>query len=119
MTRYLPIGYALPVPLDRFQAAREAARDAARDGSARDECLAKTQSFSRVIPDRPGVAFSREDLYYKQYAMSFYAITRKKAGFDALRHYEILAAGAVPYFLGIDEVWSPVERTPRRARGPS
>ena len=35
------------------------------------------------------------------YASSLYCITKKKGGWDCLRHYEILLAGCVPYFFDI------------------
>ena len=44
-------------------------------------------------------AYHDEAAYYAQYAGSFFAVTRAKAGFDSLRHYEILARGTMPFFL--------------------
>lgn len=40
----------------------------------------------------------REETYYSDYAQARFALTTKKGGWDCLRHYEILAAGAVPFF---------------------
>jgi len=40
--------------------------------------------------------------YYRAYGQSYFAITMKKRGWDCLRHYEILASGCVPYFLGLE-----------------
>lgn len=42
--------------------------------------------------------FSTEEEYYQTYANSFFGITKKKCGWDCLRHYEILASGCIPYF---------------------
>ena len=42
--------------------------------------------------------------YYKAYAGARFAVTSKKGGWDCLRHYEIVLAGAMPFFLGIDEL---------------
>ena len=33
-----------------------------------------------------------------------FAVTRKKAGWDCMRHLEIMAAGCVPYFLDLDNI---------------
>ncbi len=59
----------------------------------------KTKMYATVIP---GVAstykFHTEELYYKDYQTSCFAITKKKAGWDCLRHYEILANGCIPLF---------------------
>lgn len=45
--------------------------------------------------------FNNERDYYKDYQISRYAITMKKAGWDAMRHYEILGNGCVPMFLNL------------------
>ncbi len=42
--------------------------------------------------------FTDETLYYDEYSKSMFGITMKKAGWDCLRHYEIVAAGCLPYF---------------------
>jgi hypothetical protein len=39
-----------------------------------------------------------EAKYYDMYRESLFAITKKKGGWDCLRHYEILAAGCIPIF---------------------
>lgn len=44
-----------------------------------------------------------EESYYKQYANSIFGTTTKKGGWDCLRHYEIIAAGCLPYFPGIEK----------------
>ena len=44
-----------------------------------------------------------EENYYKQYANSIFGTTTKKGGWDCLRHYEIVAAGCLPYFPGIEK----------------
>jgi len=59
----------------------------------------KTQDFAYVTPyDRNTYIFEKEADYYQDYQRSYYAVTCKKAGWDALRHYEILANGTIPYF---------------------
>lgn len=39
--------------------------------------------------------------YHRAYRHAYFAVSRKKAGWDCLRHYEILAAGTVPLFLNV------------------
>jgi hypothetical protein len=63
----------------------------------------KTQLQSFVVPDRsysfgPG----EQHLYYKEYQRSRFAITRKKGGWDCMRHYEILANGCIPIFENLE-----------------
>lgn len=53
--------------------------------------------------DRNTYVFKNEQDYYQDYQFSKYAITMKKAGWDAMRHYEIMANGCVPLFLYIPE----------------
>lgn len=59
----------------------------------------KTQHLGTVIPGkRETYIFKREEEYYADYQRSYFGITRKKAGWDALRHYEILGNSCVPVF---------------------
>jgi hypothetical protein len=46
-------------------------------------------------------AFADEAAYYADLQASRFGITAKRAGWDALRHYEIAANGAVPCFRGL------------------
>jgi hypothetical protein len=41
--------------------------------------------------------------YYNMYKNSMFAITKKKGGWDCLRHYEILANGCIPIFEDLDK----------------
>ena len=43
-------------------------------------------------------AFDSEQSYYDDLAVSRFAVTTRRGGWDCLRHYEIAAAGAVPCF---------------------
>eukprot|EP00439_Symbiodinium_sp_Y106_P024043 s5346_g2.t3 len=45
--------------------------------------------------------------YHEHLRQAWFAITRPKGGWDCLRHYEILAAGSLPYFVDL-------ARTPSR-----
>jgi|TARA_B100001094_G_C18091949_1_gene750887 hypothetical protein len=42
--------------------------------------------------------FKNEEDYYKDYKESFFANTKRKSGWDCMRHYEILANGCIPMF---------------------
>jgi hypothetical protein len=64
---------------------------------------AKTRVLATVIPDRPETyIFDDESAYFDDYASSIFAITQKKAGWDCLRHYEILASGCIPVFASLE-----------------
>lgn len=68
------------------------------------EELNKTQDFGTIIPGRTETyIFENEDDYYKDYQKSFFGVTMKKAGWDCMRHYEILANGSLPYFVDIED----------------
>ena len=45
--------------------------------------------------------YEKEKDYYEMYFNSLFALTYKKAGWDCLRHYEILANGCIPLFLDL------------------
>jgi hypothetical protein len=45
--------------------------------------------------------FTVEADYYQDYAVSYFGETQKKGGWDCMRHYEIMAAGCVPWFKDI------------------
>ena len=63
------------------------------------EVPAKKRYMSRMIPGNPeSYIYQTEEEYYRQYQESFFARTTQKAGWDCMRHYEILANGAIPYF---------------------
>jgi hypothetical protein len=47
-------------------------------------------------------AFEDAAAYHADLRASRFGVTTKKAGWDALRHYEIAAAGAVPCFRDLD-----------------
>jgi hypothetical protein len=46
--------------------------------------------------------YASETEYHAEYRRSYFGLTAKKAGWDCLRHYEILANGCVPLFENID-----------------
>lgn len=51
--------------------------------------------------NRATYVFDKEVDYYQDYQFSKYAFTTKKAGWDSLRHYEIMGNGCVPFFIHI------------------
>lgn len=63
----------------------------------------KTKILSSLIPgDSRIYIYNTEKDYYDEYKKSYFAITMKKAGWDCMRHYEILANGCIPYFIDIE-----------------
>lgn len=66
--------------------------------------VSKIQLWGTVIPGKSETyIFKNEDDYYKDYQKSFYGVTTKKAGWDCMRHYEILANKCIPYFPDLDK----------------
>jgi len=64
----------------------------------------KEKILSDLIPgDISTYIYNNEEEYYNEYKKSYFAITMKKAGWDCMRHYEILANGCIPYFIDIDK----------------
>ncbi len=65
---------------------------------------AKTKLLATSIPgDLKTYIYTNENDYYNDYKQSYFAITTKKAGWDCMRHYEILANGCLPVFPTIDK----------------
>jgi len=58
-----------------------------------------------LMPLVPGVAstyiYNDQSQYFEMYQKSLFGLTWKKAGWDCLRHYEILSQGCLPLFLDI------------------
>ena len=64
----------------------------------------KTKILSNLIPgDMKTYIYNTEEDYYNEYKKSYFAITKKKGGWDCMRHYEILANGCIPYFIDIEK----------------
>lgn len=83
--RLFPISFALPTSKVNFD-------------------NVKTREFAICDPrDRSTYIYKNEKDYYNGYSESKYAFTMKKAGWDCLRHYEILGNGCIPIFLDIDK----------------
>ncbi len=64
----------------------------------------KTKILSNLIPgDEKTYIYNTEEEYYNEYKKSYFAITKKKGGWDCMRHYEILSNGCIPYIIDIKE----------------
>lgn len=64
----------------------------------------KKHAFSPLIPgDTTTYIYDTEEDYMNHYADCYYAFTWRKAGWDCMRHLEIIAAGSVPYFKDLAE----------------
>jgi hypothetical protein len=64
----------------------------------------KEKLFATIIPGNLDTyVFNNEVDYYKDYAKSYYGITWKKAQWETMRHYEILANKCIPYFSDIED----------------
>jgi hypothetical protein len=46
--------------------------------------------------------YASESAYYDQYSSALFGYTMRKGGWDCARHYEIMAAGALPYFANLE-----------------
>jgi len=74
-----------------------------------DECIvSEVPKKTRVLaPYIPGTQYqfshTEEAEYYQMYRDSMFAMTQKKGGWDCLRHYEILANGCMPIFMGLEK----------------
>jgi hypothetical protein len=68
------------------------------------EIPVKDRDFSFITPKNKNTYIYRsEEAYYRDYQRSYFAVTCKKAGWDCMRHYEILANGCIPYFLDLEQ----------------
>ena len=64
----------------------------------------KTKLLSSLIPgDSNTYIYNTEKEYYEEYQKSCFAMTTKKAGWDCMRHYEIVANGCLPYFPNLEQ----------------
>lgn len=64
----------------------------------------KDKHLSDLIPGKQSTyIYNTEKTYYDEYKRSYFAITMKKAGWDCMRHYEIMANGCIPIFENIKD----------------
>lgn len=63
----------------------------------------KTKLMAYIDPaDTRTYIYNDEASYYADYGQSLFGKTMKKAGWDCLRHYEIMACNCIPYFMNIE-----------------
>ena len=63
----------------------------------------KIRVMAPLIPgDISTYIYNDEAAYYQQYNESCLGVTMKKAGWDCLRHYEILGSQCIPYFIDLE-----------------
>lgn len=63
----------------------------------------KIKNFGTVVPYKNNTyIFNEEKSYYEDYANSYFGITCKKAGWDCLRHYEIMMNYCFPFFKDLE-----------------
>jgi hypothetical protein len=80
------------------------------------QALYKIQSLAKLIPGDPSTyIYQNETDYYAGYNQSLFAVTFKKAGWDCMRHYEILACHCIPWFEGIE--YCPAKICPTLPKG--
>lgn len=66
--------------------------------------IEKSQEYATCIPGQPETyRFKDEKTYYEDYQKSYYGVTMKKAGWDCMRHYEILSNYCMPYFTDLED----------------
>lgn len=58
---------------------------------------------TRLNPGEYRYTHLEEHEYKRAYRRAFFGPTRQKAGWDALRHVEILASGTIPYFHSLED----------------
>jgi len=60
----------------------------------------KTKDMADYIPQSSGrgYVYTDEEEYYNNYRVAKFGLTMKKAGWDCMRHYEILANYCIPFF---------------------
>lgn len=69
-----------------------------------DKIKPKEKILAHIIPgDLSTYIYDNESDYYNDYATSYFGKTTKKAGWDCLRHYEIMANGCIPWFPDLSE----------------
>ena len=66
----------------------------------------KSKDFDSLVPGQGATyrfRFGEELEYRRSYSTSYFALTKKKSGWDCNRHYEIISTGTMPYFDHLDQ----------------
>jgi hypothetical protein len=71
-------------------------------GIVKENLIAGAKPVFKDADGKAHYSFDNELDYYKEYARSYFGETQAKGGWDCMRHYEIMAAGCVPIFHGIE-----------------
>ena len=67
-------------------------------------CANKIKDYAKISPlFSHTYVYKNESDYYSDYKESRFAFTDKKAGWDCMRHYEIMGNGCIPYFHDIEK----------------
>ena len=94
LNKVFPTGFGIPIegirPL-KFETKNQLFQKTAPNASLFEEAQDLGGGFRHHI-------FDREEDYYKDLSTSWFGLTCKKGGWDCLRHYEIIAAGALLLF---------------------
>jgi hypothetical protein len=64
----------------------------------------KVQLVARLTTAQNGRLFGTQEDYYEEFKKSYFALTMKKAGWDCMRHYEIVMSGALPVMKDLHEL---------------
>jgi len=65
----------------------------------------KMKDCASIVPRiKETYTFKNQTSYLAEYERSYYCLTYKKGGWDVLRHYEIIAAGCVPYMVDLESI---------------
>jgi hypothetical protein len=70
------------------------------------ENIKKIKKLADLIPGSPlnrNYIYENEEDYYRGYREAYFGMTFKKAGWDCMRHYEILANYCLPYFPDLND----------------
>ena len=85
-SRLFPISFAIPTSKVNFNS------------------IPKTRLIAVCDPrDKSTYIYKNEKDYYKGYAEAYFGYTMKKAGWDCMRHYEILANECIPLFINLEQ----------------
>ena len=64
----------------------------------------KEQLLAKLTTAENGYLFYDQNEYYNEFKKSYFALTKKKAGWDCMRHYEIILNGALPLMKDFHEL---------------
>jgi len=103
MAKYIPFFFCMTI-MACMQGATLPISFAFPTSKIRTTVGAKTRAFAQYRPNSSRrYMYEKEHELYDDYASSYFALTWKKGGWDCFRHYEILANGAIPYFMNLDK----------------